>query len=115
MQDNSEHQLDKLFAALSDSTRRLIVRRLLGGDVTVSDLAEPFDMSLAAISKHIAVLVQAGLVTQSREGRIKWCRLNIDSLHSASVWMSAFGEVLGIDYEKLEQSLEESGLLSEKP
>ena len=104
-------QLDKTFAALSDPTRRRIVRTLLAGDATVSDLAAPFEMSLAAISKHITALANAGLVTQRREGRIKWCRLEIDSLHAASVWMVAFGGFDENDFDQVEKSVKMLGLL----
>lgn len=111
MNRTDDTRLDRTFAALADPTRRRIVRRLLEGDATVTDLAEPFEMSLAAVSKHIAALCQAGLITQRREGRAKWCRLEIDSLHDASLWMAAFGEVVGQDFDRLEESLIELGVI----
>ncbi|MHA3914031.1 ArsR/SmtB family transcription factor [Halovulum sp. GXIMD14793] len=106
-------KLDRTFAALADPTRRRIVRRLLQGDATVTDLAEPFDMSLAAVSKHIATLTQAGLITQRREGRTKWCQLEADSLHEASIWMTAFGNASQQDFDRLEQTLQQLGLVEE--
>ena len=99
-------QLDKTFAALTDPTRRAIVSRLLEGDLTVSELAEPFEISLAAVSKHIAILTQAGLVSQVREGRVKWCRLNVDAMREASVWMESFGGFSDADYDALERAVE---------
>lgn len=98
-------QLDRTFAALADPTRREIVSRLLEGDLTVGALAEPFEMTLAAVSKHIAILTLAGLVTQRREGRVKWCRLNVDAMREASVWMESFGGFSGTDLDALERML----------
>lgn len=102
----SDAQLDATFSALADPTRRAIVSRLLEGDCTVGDLAAPFEMSLAAVSKHLAILTRAGLVTQTREGRTKWCRLEIDSLRPAAVWMEAFGSFSADEFDTLEGLLE---------
>ncbi len=98
-------QLDRTFAALADPTRREIVARLLAGDLTVSALAEPFEMSLAAVSKHVAVLTQAGLVTQRRAGRVKWCRLNVEAMRDASIWMESFGGFSEADFDALERMI----------
>ncbi|MBD3625215.1 MAG: winged helix-turn-helix transcriptional regulator [Rhodobacteraceae bacterium] len=98
-----EVQLDAVFAALADPTRRAIVSRLLSGDRTVSDLAEPFEMSLAAVSKHLGILTRAGVVSQRRDGRTKWCRLEVHSLRPAAVWMEAFGSFDAADLDTLEQ------------
>jgi len=100
-------QLDAAFAALADPTRRAIVSRLLAGDCTVGDLAEPFEISLAAVSKHLTILARAGLVTQRRQGRVKWCRLDIDSLRPAAVWMEAFGSFDPSDLDALEGLFDE--------
>ena len=102
-------QLDATFAALADPTRRAIVARLLTGDCTVGDLAEPFEMSLAAVSKHLTILTRAGVVSQRREGRVKWCRLEVNSLRPAAVWMEAFGSFDAEDLEALEMLLGEAG------
>lgn len=109
----SDAQLDTTFAALADPTRRAIVSRLLAGDCTVSDLAQPFAMSLAAVSKHIALLARAGLIEQRREGRVKWCRLNVEVIRPASIWMAAFGGFSDADMDALEAQLGELGLLEE--
>ena len=88
----SDH-LDTVFAALGDSTRRAILAMLLEDDMAVTDVAEPFAMSLAAVSKHLAVLTNAGLITQEKRGRVKWCKLEPDAMREASVWMQGFGQI----------------------
>ncbi|MCJ8138782.1 ArsR/SmtB family transcription factor [Falsirhodobacter halotolerans] len=101
MNDN----LDKVFAALADPTRRGILAMLLEDDMAVTDVAAPFQMSLAAVSKHLQVLVDAGLITQERRGRLRWCRLEPDALRAASVWMRAFGQVDPLDLDAFERFL----------
>jgi DNA-binding transcriptional ArsR family regulator len=108
MMDSPDATLDRIFAALADPTRRAIVSRLLAGDATVMDLAEPFEMSLPAVSKHIAILAKAGLITQSKHGRERWCRLEIDCLSAAVRWMESFGQVVAADWEFLERVLQEA-------
>lgn len=98
--------LDAVFAALSDPTRREILRMLLEDDMAVTDVAEPFTMSLAAISKHLSVLTRAGLITQERRGRLKWCRLEPDALHEASVWMQGFGQFEPVNLDAFEAFLD---------
>ena len=68
-------QLDSIFAALADPTRRAILARLMAGEATVTELAEPFDMSLPAVSKHLKVLERAGLIARGREAQWRPCRL----------------------------------------
>lgn len=102
--------LDAVFAALADPTRRAIVTRLLDGDRTVSDVAGPFDISLAAISKHLQILTEAGLVSQRREGRVKWCRLESGSLRPAVLWMETFGAAATADFDALAMLLAAGGL-----
>jgi DNA-binding transcriptional ArsR family regulator len=104
--------LDTIFAALADPTRRRILSMLLEDDMAVTDVADPFEMSLAAISKHLTILASAGLISQEKRGRVKWCKLEPDALREASVWMQSFGEFEAINldaFEKfLEQELDES-------
>lgn len=84
----TQENLDSTFAALSDSTRRAIVERLLSGDaLSVSAIAEPFDMSLPAVLKHVKVLENAGLVSRSKVGRTVHCRLNPKPMKSAAKWL----------------------------
>jgi DNA-binding transcriptional ArsR family regulator len=98
-------QADKLsatFAALADPTRRAIVERLATGEATVSELAEPFDMSLPAISKHLKVLQQAGLVEQSRQAQWRPCRLRPQPLREVARWIARYREFLGASYDRLD-------------
>ena len=94
--------LDLIFSALSDPTRRQIITLLLEDDMAVTDVAEPFEMSLAAISKHLAVLTNAGLIQQERRGRVKWCKLDPDAMHTAWTWMQGFGHFESLDLDGLE-------------
>lgn len=99
--------LDTTFAALADPTRRAILAMLLEDDMAVTDVAEPFQMSLAAISKHLGVLSAAGLISQEKRGRVKWCKLEPDALRSAAVWMQGFGQIGGIDFDAFEAFLDQ--------
>src|SRR5258705_13962757 len=86
-----ERQLDAVFAALADPTRRGILERLSGGgDLAVSELAAPHDMSLPGFMKHLRVLENAGLVARSKEGRVVSCELSAAPMKAASVWMSRY-------------------------
>ena len=97
--------LDTVFAALADPTRRAILQMLLEDDMAVTDVAEPFATSLAAVSKHLGVLVSAGLITQEKRGRVKWCKLEPDALRDASVWMQAFGQFEAVNLDAFERFL----------
>ncbi|MEZ5913595.1 MAG: metalloregulator ArsR/SmtB family transcription factor [Paracoccaceae bacterium] len=99
-------RLDQTFAALADPTRRAILTMLLEDDMAVTDVAEPFAMSLAAISKHLAILAGVGLISQEKRGRVKWCKLEPDALREASVWMQGFGLMEGIDLDAFERYLD---------
>lgn len=101
------HPLDPVFAALADPTRRAILSMLLEDDMAVTDVAAPFAMSLAAISKHLGVLAEAGLISQEKRGRVKWCKLEPDALREASVWMQGFGQMGGLDLDAFERFLEQ--------
>ena len=98
--------LDTVFAALADPTRRAILAMLLEDDMAVTDVAEPFKMSLAAISKHLGILTRAGLISQEKRGRIKWCKLEPDALRIASVWMQGFGQFEPVNLDAFERFLE---------
>ena len=84
--------LDRVFSALSDPVRRAILERLDGEDLLVSQLAEPFAISLQAVSRHIHVLVKAGLVKQERTGRISRCRLDAEPIYQAAVWINQYSK-----------------------
>ena len=97
--------LDLVFSALADPTRRAILSMLLEDDMAVTDVAEPFEMSLAAISKHLIVLTSAGLISQEKRGRVKWCKLEPDALREASIWMQGFGQMEAVDFDAFEAFL----------
>ena len=81
--------------------------------MAVTDVAEPFEMSLAAISKHLGVLTKAGLISQERRGRVVWCKLEPDALKDASVWMQSFGQFEAVNLDAFERFLEEE--LDDRP
>ena len=94
------------FSALADPTRRAILSMLLEDDMAVTDVAEPFGISLAAISKHLSVLAEAGLISREKRGRVIWCKLEPDALRAASVWMQGFGQFEPVDLDAFERFLE---------
>jgi DNA-binding transcriptional ArsR family regulator len=93
------------FAALADPTRRAILGRLAGGDATVNELAEPFDMSIQAISKHLKVLERAGLITKGRDAQYRPCRLEAAPLDSAVEWIQRNRQVWSDRFDQLERHL----------
>lgn len=97
--------LDTVFAALADPTRRQILSMLLEDDMAITDVAEPFEMSLTGISKHLTILTRAGLITQERRGRVKWCKLEPDALRDASIWMQGFGQFEAVNLDSFERFL----------
>jgi DNA-binding transcriptional ArsR family regulator len=90
MVNNAESQLDLVFAALSDSTRRGVLAQLGGGSFTVTELAEPHGMSLPGFMKHLAVLEAAGLISRSKEGRVVRCQLDAAPMQDAAAWISHY-------------------------
>jgi len=94
-------RLSTVFAALADPTRRAILARLAEGEAAVGELAEPFDLSLPAISKHLKVLQKAGLVEQGRQAQWRPCRLRPQPLQEAAAWMASYREFLGDSYDRL--------------
>ena len=98
-------KIDLIFAAMADATRRNILKLLLEDDMAVSDVAQPFSISLAAVSKHLAILTRAGLISQEKRGRVKWCKLEPDGLRAASIWLQGFGHFDAIDLDQFEQFL----------
>jgi DNA-binding transcriptional ArsR family regulator len=98
--------LSRTFAALADPTRRAILSHLAEGQATVNDLAEPFDMSLQAVSKHLKVLEHAGLITRGRDAQFRPCRLEPEPLGGAVEWMERHRLVWSDRFEQLEEHLE---------
>lgn len=105
--EEAERALDRCFAALADPTRRAILTMLLEDDLAVSDVAAPFAISLAAISKHLTILTAAGLIVQERRGRVKWCKLEPQGMHAMALWMQGFGQLQPLDLDAFERFLEQ--------
>ncbi len=108
-----DERLSRVFFALSDPVRRRILRRLGGGAFLVSELAEPFDISVQAVSRHIQVLVRAGLIQQERTGRISRCRLEVGPIYEAAVWINQYSEYWQTQFDALADWLEK--IEGEKP
>ena len=97
--------LSQTFAALADPTRRAILARLALGEATVTELAEPFDMSLPGVSKHLKVLQNAGLVVQGRNAQWRPCRLEPTPLHDVASWVEQYRRLWEARLERLDQYL----------
>ena len=99
--------LNRTFAALSDGTRRSIIARLTSGEAPLSDLAEPFEMSLTAVSKHVHVLSDAGLVSVTKRGRTRYCRLEAAPMKDAAQWLDDYRDFWEGQFEALARYLNE--------
>lgn len=99
-------QLSVTFAALADPTRRAILARLASSEATVNELAEPFDISLQAVSKHLKVLERAGLITRSRDAQWRPCRLEVAPLETASEWIEWYREIARDRLDRLDQEIQ---------
>jgi DNA-binding transcriptional ArsR family regulator len=97
--------LNTTFAALADPTRRAILARLAWGETSVTELAEPFEMSLPAISKHLKVLERAGLIARSREAQWRPCRLEAAPLKDVADWLEAYRRFWEQSFDRLEDYL----------
>jgi DNA-binding transcriptional ArsR family regulator len=97
--------LTTTFAALADPTRRAILARLASGELSVMELAEPFDMSLPAVSKHLKVLQRAGLVTRGREAQWRPCRLDARPLRDAADWVEHYRRFWTQSFDRLDDYL----------
>lgn len=105
MVNHTDEILNDIFHALADSTRREMVQMMAEKERTVSELAEPFDMSLAGISKHLKVLERANLVERSIHGRTHICRLNAESLSQATQWLQFYERFWNNRFDLLENEL----------
>jgi len=103
----SEEELDAAFAALADGTRRAIVARLAVGEASVLELAQPFEMSQPAISKHLKVLERAGLITRSRDAQRRPCRLEPQRLQQVAEWLGGYRKFWEESYDRLDEYLKE--------
>jgi DNA-binding transcriptional ArsR family regulator len=105
--DMTPAELDITFSALADPTRRAILAPLMDGDAPVMDLAKPFPMSQPAISRHLKVLEQAGLISRGREAQTRPCRLQVARLAEATGWLEPFRRRAEANYQRLDTLLAE--------
>jgi DNA-binding transcriptional ArsR family regulator len=103
----SSDRLSTTFSALADPTRRAILARLISGEASVTELAEPFEMSLPAVSKHLKVLEHAGLITRGREAQWRPCRLEAGPLKDAADWLEHYRRFWERSLDRLEDYLRE--------
>ena len=101
-------QLDRTFSALADPTRRAILARLAEGEATVNELAEPFPISLQAVSKHLKVLEQAGLIARGRTAQWRPCRLRASPLGEVSGWIEDYRRFWESSFDRLEEHLRQT-------
>ncbi|CAL9623260.1 hypothetical protein SUDANB58_05885 (plasmid) [Streptomyces sp. enrichment culture] len=99
-------ELSNTFSALADPTRRAILTRLAAGEATVNELAEPFDISLQAVSRHLKVLERAGLITRGRDAQWRPCRLEVAPLGTAAEWIERQAQVWQSRLDRLDQHLQ---------
>lgn len=97
--------LSTTFAALADPTRRAILARLTHGPATINELAEPFDMTLPSVSRHVKVLEEAGLVSKAREAQFRSCRLETLPLEAADSWLGEYRQFFSERFDRLEEQL----------
>lgn len=102
---DSSAQLDAVFAALANPTRRAILARLTEGEAAVNTLAAPFQMSLPAISKHIRVLETAGLITRGRDAQFRPCALNPDALRAVAHWTDQYRHIWDVRFDAMDHIL----------
>jgi DNA-binding transcriptional ArsR family regulator len=100
-------RLSATFAALADPTRRAILARLAAGETSVTELAEPFDMSLPAVSKHLKVLERAGLITRGREAQWRPCRIETRALREVDGWLERYRRFWEQSFDRLDDYLHE--------
>jgi DNA-binding transcriptional ArsR family regulator len=103
----SRARLDASFAALSDATRRGILEQLGRADVSITDLAVKFGMTLTGMKKHVGVLEQAGLVTTEKVGRVRTCRLGLRALEDEAAWIERYRQLWDARFDELENVVEE--------
>jgi len=100
-------QLSTTFAALADPTRRAILARLASGECSVTELAEPFEMSMPAVSKHLRVLERAGLIARGREAQWRPCRIEAGPLKAVADWTEQYRQIWETRFDNLELYLQE--------
>ncbi len=100
--------LDASFAALSDATRRGVLKHLGRADASITDLAEKFHMTLTGVKKHVGVLEQAGLVTTEKVGRVRTCKLGLRGLEEEAAWIERYRQLWAARFDELDKLVEES-------
>lgn len=105
MGNDEATRLNTVFSALGHDVRRDIVTRLAQGETPLSDLAEPYDMSLTAVSKHVRILCDAGLVAQEKRGRVRYCRLEASPMKDAAEWLETYRRFWTDQFEALARHL----------
>jgi DNA-binding transcriptional ArsR family regulator len=113
--DSDEAQLDRVFFALSDPVRRAILQRLGEEALLVSEIAAPFDISMQAVSRHVQVLVRAGLVQQQRTGRISRCSLVAGPIYAVAVWINRYSKYWQEQFDMLAVMLDATAEPRRKP
>jgi DNA-binding transcriptional ArsR family regulator len=101
-----DDSISSTFAALADPTRRAILARLALGETSVTELAEPFEMSMPAVSKHLRVLERAGLITRGREAQWRPCKLKADPLRQAAGWLDEYRQFWEQSFDRLDEYLQ---------
>ena len=109
----SDH-LSATFAALADPTRRAILARLLAGECSVTELAEPFEMSMPAVSKHLRVLERAGLIARRRDAQFRPCRIEPGPLKDVAQWMERYREVWEERLDRLDAYLQQMNTMKKE-
>lgn len=112
---SAEPNLNRAFSALADPTRRAILSRLASGEATVSELAEPFSISLPAISRHLRVLERASLISQRRDGQFRKCSLDTRGIRDVSEWVEFYQRFWSESFERLGTHLKSNLSKKEKP
>lgn len=107
MTPNNDDRLSETFAALANSTRRAILARLAHGEANVNELAEPFDMSLPAISKHLTVLERAGLIVRGRKAQYRPCSIDASPLQEVSTWAEQYRHVWEDRFDQMDTYIEQ--------
>ena len=108
-------RLDATFIALADPTRRAILARLAAGEASVTELCEPFDMSQPAVSKHLKVLENAGLISRHREAQRRPCRLEAKPLEAANEWLERYAKFWESNFLRLDALLDEMKTVKKRP
>lgn len=104
---DDEQRLDEVFAALANSTRRRMLSRLAEGEATVNELAEPFDLALPSISKHLKVLERAGLVTRGRREQFRPCTIDAGPLRAVASWADQYREIWEARFDRMDDYLDQ--------